>query len=100
EPHEEGLGTPVGGSDLILRGPDGGASGVTARSKRTSQGRLRQVPLHEVRIPHCDARWKKALHFCLRTERRFAEISNFDGPDAIQRCALRRRSIQEDAWTV
>ena len=47
--------------------------------------RLRQGPLHEVRIPHPDARRREALHGRLRPQGRLADVPDPADPHAVQR---------------
>src|SRR5271165_4004583 len=60
-----------------------------AGKARRARGRLRKVTLHQVRIPHPDARRQKAVYVGLRPERCVAALSDPHRPDTVQRGSLR-----------
>ena len=60
----------------------------------------RQGDLHQVRIHGADARRRAAVHRRLRAEGRDAAVSDPDHAHAVQRRAVRRRPVPDDARAV
>ena len=77
----------------VARDPGCGTARL-ARLRRRAGHRLRQGPLHQVRVPDPDARRRAALHRGLRAQGPIAALPDPALPHSLQRSALRRRCLQ------